>query len=122
AAGALSYLISTALPSFEASLSSNTCLPFDLSSSFLKALQFLMLAQAQECFWQSAANGGRFCVLFNVLCPITRSADVKNMLVAKLAAKTANLYKDALDMIDSDRIVKSEFPQVRPYTCSIVII
>ena len=57
AAGVLSHLISSALPPLETSLPPNTTLPADLSEPFLKALQWLMLAQAQECFWQRAVIG-----------------------------------------------------------------
>jgi programmed cell death 6-interacting protein len=62
AAGTLSYLIEHALPALAASLPKQnkaleTVLPADLNTFFLKSLHFLMLAQAQECFWQTAVIG-----------------------------------------------------------------
>jgi programmed cell death 6-interacting protein len=51
AAGALSYLASDVLPQLVNSLGEQD-VPSDLSGSFLKSLEWLMLAQAQECAWQ----------------------------------------------------------------------
>jgi programmed cell death 6-interacting protein len=32
-------------------------MPWDLTEPFLKSLEWLMLAQAQECIWQMALSG-----------------------------------------------------------------
>ncbi|KAH8118025.1 BRO1-domain-containing protein [Phellopilus nigrolimitatus] len=53
AAGTLSHLISSALPTLSRSLDDSTRID-ELSESFLRSLEFLMLAQAQECAWQRA--------------------------------------------------------------------
>lgn len=50
----------------------------DLSVTCLDALHFLMLAQAQKCFYEKATRGG-----------------MKDAIVAKLAAECAALYADA---------------------------
>ncbi|KIJ50961.1 hypothetical protein M422DRAFT_158756 [Sphaerobolus stellatus SS14] len=93
AAGVLSHLISSAIPALQESLSAGVPLPADLSPQLLKALQCLMLAQAQECFWQRAA-----------------ADNMKNVLVGKLAAKTSSLYGEALEHMESDTTVSSLFP------------
>jgi programmed cell death 6-interacting protein len=56
-AGTLSYLRTSAWNKLKASLSDEDGLPLDLSEAFLSALEFLMLAQAQECVWQWAVMG-----------------------------------------------------------------
>ncbi|PAV16120.1 pH-response regulator [Pyrrhoderma noxium] len=75
AAGSLSYLIGSALPALTQSLEVNTRVN-ELTESFLHSLEYLMLAQAQECVWQKAVMD-----------------HLKNGLVAKLAAKVASYYR-----------------------------
>ena len=50
----------------------------DLSINLLDALQFLMLAQAQKCFYEKATRAG-----------------MKDAIVVKITAECAGLYKDA---------------------------
>ncbi len=61
AAGTLGYLIDNALQPYLASLTGPPPSP-DLSQPVLKSLQSLMLAQAQECYWQKAVMG--VCLMF----------------------------------------------------------
>nr|ASF90191.1 hypothetical protein SPAR05794 [Bartheletia paradoxa] len=89
AAGVFSHLASTAVP-----LTRVGDVPPspDLSTSFLECLQQLMLAQAQECFWQKAVLD-RF----------------KNGTIAKLAARVAELYELALMAAESGTPPASTF-------------
>jgi programmed cell death 6-interacting protein len=48
--------MSSALPKFTPSPSDEE-VPLDLSGSFISSLEWLMLAQAQECAWQKAVMG-----------------------------------------------------------------
>jgi programmed cell death 6-interacting protein len=64
-AGVIPYLISTGLPQFRRSLqNSNTDMPIDFDEMFLKSLQYLLLAQAQECAWQKAMMGLYYYLVF----------------------------------------------------------
>ncbi|KAF8589825.1 pH-response regulator [Ramaria rubella] len=94
AAGTLSHLMACALPSLKNSLPPNTALPYDLSEPFLQALERLMLAQAQECFWLGASL----------------KDTVKNLLLSKLSFKTSLLYRDTLDAMESDSATSALFP------------
>jgi len=49
-------LISSALPSLEFAPDEEN-MPLDLTDAFIRSLEFLMLAQAQECVWQKAVMG-----------------------------------------------------------------
>lgn len=53
AAGTLSFLRSSAIPKLVFSPDDEE-IPLDLSDAFLQGLEWLMLAQAQECSWQMA--------------------------------------------------------------------
>ncbi|GJJ08702.1 hypothetical protein Clacol_002921 [Clathrus columnatus] len=86
AAGVLSHIVSV-IPTLIESLPPNSLLPSDLSETFFNALQHLMLAQAQESFWQRAVL-----------------EDVKVGLISKLAAKTANHYGRALEVMEDPQI------------------
>ncbi|KAI0775185.1 BRO1-domain-containing protein [Trametes elegans] len=68
-AGALDYLNEAALPQLQASMGPDDE-STELSEPFVKSLEYLMLAQAQECVWQRAVMD-----------------NYKNGLIAKLAAK-----------------------------------
>lgn len=59
----------------------------DLSMTCLDALHFLMLAQAQKCFYEKAMRGG-----------------MKDAIVAKIAAECAGLYADASTKLASARL------------------
>ncbi|EJD06562.1 BRO1-domain-containing protein [Fomitiporia mediterranea MF3/22] len=85
AAGTLSYLITFALPALAQSLDGNARID-ELSEPFLRSLEFLMLAQAQECAWQRAVID-----------------HYKNAIVAKLAAKVASYYRLSSSTIRESR-------------------
>ncbi|KAJ7170650.1 BRO1-like domain-containing protein [Mycena crocata] len=93
AAGTLSYLRSSALSKL-VFVPDDEELPLDLSESFIAGLEWLMLAQAQECWWQNA-----------------KLSNFKNPLLAKLAAHTAALYRSAITTIrDASPAIQHLFP------------
>jgi programmed cell death 6-interacting protein len=86
AAGTLSYLRTSALPKLVFAPDDEE-LPLDLSESFVLGLEWLMLAQAQECWWQNAKLSQ--CVvahLINTSPSNVSPGNYKNPLLAKLAA------------------------------------
>jgi len=56
AAGVLAFLVTSALPKLCLLVDSDNK-PLDLTEDFIKSLEWLMLAQAQECVWQRAIAG-----------------------------------------------------------------
>ena len=56
AAGTLSFLRTSGLPTLVFSPDDEE-VPLDLAQSFVQGLEWLMLAQAQECSWQVAVIG-----------------------------------------------------------------
>ncbi|KAL1977990.1 hypothetical protein VTN31DRAFT_849 [Thermomyces dupontii] len=80
AAGVLQHLRKDILPDLRASP------PEDMDEMTLQSLEELMLAQAQECFWQKAVKDG-----------------LKDASIARLAAKVSDFYADA-----SEYAVKSD--------------
>ncbi|KIM39855.1 hypothetical protein M413DRAFT_19615 [Hebeloma cylindrosporum] len=93
AAGTLAFLRSSVLPKLVYS-PDDDLLPLDLSNDFVKALEWLMLAQAQECSWQLA-----------------KLSQYRNSLIAKISAATASLYHEAATTIrDSSPPIKHIFP------------
>lgn len=82
AAGTISYLKTDIVPEMRADA------PEDMEPAALECLEHLMLAQAQECFWQKAVKDG-----------------LKDASIAKLAAKVSDFYSEAGDWgIKSDSI------------------
>ncbi|KAJ7066925.1 BRO1-like domain-containing protein [Mycena amicta] len=81
AAGTFAYLRTSALPKLVFSPEDEEK-PLDLSVAFVHGLEWLMLAQAQECWWQNA-----------------KLSNFKNQLLAKLAAHAATLYQSAIQTI-----------------------
>ncbi|KAH9481355.1 pH-response regulator protein palA/RIM20 [Psilocybe cubensis] len=77
AAGTLLYLHSVVLPKLTYSPSDEE-IALDLSTDFVKGLEWLMLAQAQECSWQMA-----------------KLNQYKNSVIAKIASTAASLYRSA---------------------------
>ncbi|RFU26102.1 hypothetical protein B7463_g10238, partial [Scytalidium lignicola] len=73
-AGVISYLKSNVIPELR------TAPPEDMDVATLESLEQLMLAQAQECFWQKAVMD-RY----------------KDASIAKLAAKVSDFYIEAAD-------------------------
>lgn len=86
AAGVLSYLHSDIIPDMRATP------PEDMDAPTLECLKQLMLAQAQECFWQKAVKDG-----------------LKDASIAKLAAKVSDLYSDAVEGGIKSDTVSSEW-------------
>ncbi|KAK9323531.1 BRO1-like domain-containing protein [Lipomyces orientalis] len=72
--------------------------PDDISAATLDVLTKLMLAQAQECFWQKA-------VLDNI----------KNSLIARLAHQVSEYYDQALNSAMRTAAIKSEW--IHHFTC-----
>ena len=66
-------------------------IPDDLSDNSLTILVALMLAQAQECFWQKAVLG--VCLLKQR--KLMKQDGLKNAVIARLAAHVAELYEAA---------------------------
>ncbi|KAK9461740.1 BRO1-like domain-containing protein [Lipomyces oligophaga] len=91
-AGCLTFLKEHVLPEMKMNP------PEDLVSATLDVLIFLMLAQAQECFWQKA-------ILDNL----------KNSLVARLASQVSAFYSGALDCTIRTNAIRSEW--INHLTC-----
>lgn len=66
--------------------------PEDMDGPTLEALGHLMLAQAQECFWQKAVKDG-----------------LKDATIAKLAAKVSDLYNEANEWSLKTDSIRSEW-------------
>ncbi|KAF3916011.1 Rhophilin-1 [Arthrobotrys entomopaga] len=86
AAGTLSHLRSEVIPKMR------SLPPEDMDVMTLEALENLMLAQAQECFWQKAAMDG-----------------MKDALIAKLAAQVNDFYAEARDIATQSDAVSAEW-------------
>ena len=87
AAGVLLYLRSDIIPDLR------TTPPEDMDVMTLESLEKLMLAQAQECFWQKAVKDGK----------------IKDGIIAKLAAKVSDYYSDAGDFGTNSNAISSEW-------------
>lgn len=70
----------------------DTTPPEDMDDSTLESLEYLMLAQAQECFWQKAVMDG-----------------YKDASIAKLAAKVSDFYGAAGDWGVKSEAISSEW-------------
>ncbi|KAH8685473.1 putative pH signal transduction protein pala [Tricladium varicosporioides] len=86
AAGVLSHIKTDILPELR------TTPPEDMDDSTLESLEYLMLAQAQECFWQKAVMDG-----------------YKDASIAKLAAKVSDFYGAAGDWGIKSEAISSEW-------------
>ncbi|EPQ54076.1 BRO1-domain-containing protein [Gloeophyllum trabeum ATCC 11539] len=94
AAGTFAFLASSAVPPLRNTLREEEQLPLDLTEAFVKSLESLMLAQAQECTWQRA-----------------KLDNYKNGVIAKLAAKVAYFYEEAVTAIrEASPAIKHAFP------------
>ncbi|RDW60732.1 hypothetical protein BP6252_12115 [Coleophoma cylindrospora] len=85
-AGVISHLKSEIIPGLRSTP------PEDMDSMTLESLQFLLLAQAQECFWQKAVMDG-----------------YKDASIAKLAARVSDLYGSAGDWGIKSEAISSEW-------------
>ncbi|KAF8896364.1 ALIX V-shaped domain binding to HIV-domain-containing protein [Infundibulicybe gibba] len=79
AAGTLSYLFTSVLPTL--TYSPNDEVPLDLSPALVEALEWLMLAQAQECAWQAAKLG------------TPRRPKLQTRPTHRIASKASSLYR-----------------------------
>lgn len=86
AAGVINHLRTHVLSELQSSP------PEDMDDLTLESLENLMLAQAQECFWQKAVKDG-----------------LKDASIAKLAAKVSDLYSDAADWALKSNAISSEW-------------
>jgi len=86
AAGVISHLKQNVIPELR------TNPPEDMDTMTLEALENLMLAQAQECFWQKAVKDG-----------------LKDASISKLAARVSDLYSDAGDWALKSNSISSEW-------------
>ncbi|KZP00623.1 BRO1-domain-containing protein, partial [Calocera viscosa TUFC12733] len=95
AAGAYRTLRTEQLPLLREVLGKSKALPADLTESWLEVAERLMLAQAQECFWQAAVASGI----------------IKNTMIAKLALAVAELYDSSNQaMFSASPPISDSFP------------
>ncbi|OKL58793.1 pH-response regulator protein palA/RIM20 [Talaromyces atroroseus] len=85
-AGVLSHLRKDIMPDLRASP------PEDMDEMTLQSLEELMLAQAQECFWQKAVKDG-----------------LKDASIARLAAKVCDFYADAGDFAVKSNAISTDW-------------
>ncbi|KAL3427727.1 BRO1-like domain-containing protein [Phlyctema vagabunda] len=86
AAGVISHLKTEIIPELRSTPAE------DMDPTTLESLQFLLLAQAQECFWQKAVMDG-----------------YKDASIAKLAARVSDLYGSAGDWGVKSEAISSEW-------------
>ncbi|PYH73967.1 putative pH signal transduction protein PalA [Aspergillus vadensis CBS 113365] len=86
AAGVLTHLRSDILPDLR------TSPPEDMDDMTLQSLEQLLLAQAQECFWQKAVKDG-----------------LKDASIARLAAKVSDFYAEAGDHAVKSNAISPEW-------------
>lgn len=86
AAGVISHLKTNVIPELRSAP------PEDMDTMTLESLEHLLLAQAQECFWQKAVKDG-----------------LKDASIAKLAAKVSDLYSEASDFGIKSESITSEW-------------
>ncbi|CAE6379605.1 unnamed protein product [Rhizoctonia solani] len=93
AAGVLQYLSKEVIPTLASSLGQAAPMPSELLEPSLKSLEYLMLAQAQECYWQKASMEENY----------------KDGTLAKLAKQVAVHYESAMSAVAT--VSPSPFPQ-----------
>lgn len=86
AAGVINHLKTVVIPEL------TTSPPEDMDVLTMECLEALMLAQAQECFWQKAVKDG-----------------LKDASIAKLAAKVSDLYSESGDWALKSESITSEW-------------
>ncbi|CAE6515484.1 unnamed protein product [Rhizoctonia solani] len=92
AAGVLQYLSKEVISTLASSLGQAAPVPSELLEPSLKSLEYLMLAQAQECYWQKASM-----------------ENYKDGTLAKLAKQVAVHYESAISAAAT--VSPSSFPQ-----------
>ncbi|KAF8753374.1 BRO1 protein [Rhizoctonia solani] len=93
AAGVLQYLSKEVISTLASSLGQAAPVPSELLEPSLKSLEYLMLAQAQECYWQKASMEENY----------------KDGTLAKLAKQVAVHYESAISAAAT--VSPSSFPQ-----------
>lgn len=86
AAGVLSHLRTDIIPDLR------TSPPEDMDEVTLQSLELLLLGQGQECFWQKAVKDG-----------------LKDVSIAKLAAKVSDFYGDAGDLAVKSNAISTDW-------------
>lgn len=86
AAGVLAHLRTDIVPDLRSSP------PEDMDEMTLQSLESLMLAQAQECFWQKAVKDG-----------------LKDASIARLAAKVSDFYAEAGDYAIKSNAISTDW-------------
>ncbi|CAG7917113.1 unnamed protein product [Penicillium olsonii] len=86
AAGVLSHLRTEIIPDLR------TSPPEDMDEMTLQSLELLLLGQGQECFWQKAVKDG-----------------LKDVSIAKLAAKVSDFYGDAGDLAVKSNAISTDW-------------
>lgn len=86
AAGVLSHLRTDIIPDLR------TSPPEDMDEMTLQSLELLLLGQGQECFWQKAVKDG-----------------LKDVSIAKLAAKVSDFYGDAGDLAVKSNAISTDW-------------
>lgn len=85
-AGVISHMKTQVIPDMHSTA------PDDMDPSTLECVEQLVLAQAQECFWQKAVKDG-----------------MKDAIIAKLAARVSDLYQLAADWGVKSETISSEW-------------
>ncbi|CCO28617.1 pH-response regulator protein palA/RIM20 [Rhizoctonia solani AG-1 IB] len=93
AAGVLQYLSKEVIPNLASSLGQAAPVPSELLEPSLKSMEYLMLAQAQECYWQKASMEENY----------------KDGTLAKLAKQVAVYYENAISAVAT--VSPPPFPQ-----------
>ncbi|OJJ44785.1 hypothetical protein ASPZODRAFT_121236 [Penicilliopsis zonata CBS 506.65] len=86
AAGVLAHLRTDIIPDLRSSP------PEDMDDVTLESLELLLLAQAQECFWQKAVKDG-----------------LKDASIARLAAKVSDFYADSGDLAVKSNAISTDW-------------
>lgn len=86
AAGVISYLKTDIVPEMRSTP------PEDMDNMTLESLEQLLLAEAQECFWQKAVKDG-----------------LKDASIARLASKVSDFYSEAADFGIQSAAISSEW-------------
>ncbi|KAL0565208.1 pH-response regulator protein palA/rim20, partial [Marasmius crinis-equi] len=106
ASGTLQYLRIAVLPKLLFSPEDEET-PLDLSTPFVQALEWLMLAQAQECFWQKAKLGMTLVLRSSGdpgadIC-FQHADNYKNSTISKLAASASLIFVSTCVRCDTER-------------------
>jgi hypothetical protein len=102
AAGTLSFLISSAIPKSWFSPDDQE-IPWDLTESFVRSLEWLMLAQAQECAWQIAVIGQCSRINKSIVDSLA-TENYKSGSIARLAANVSSMFLVFLPCLSREKV------------------